>query len=275
MDGTKIGELEVSRFLLGSNPFSGFSHQGIERDRAMVRYYTAAKIKETFREAERLGITGFVARTDFHVMRLLTEYWDEGGRLQWLAQTCPGVGPAEMCVGRALSSGARACHIHGGVMDHLVAKGKTDEAKRAVDLIHEGGIAAGVAGHNVRVFEWAAENLDVDYYMCSHYNPTPRDDDPGHVHGAREAYREEDRKAMTGLIATLRKPVIHYKVLAAGRNDPDEAFAFTCGVMRPEDMVCVGVFPADNPGMLEEDVALFKRYSNRSGASSPGAAEPG
>lgn len=83
---TRIGEVEVSRFLLGSNPFSGFSHQGVERDRAMVRHYTTARIKEAFFDAERLGITGLVARTDFHVMRLLAEYRDEGGKLQWFAQ---------------------------------------------------------------------------------------------------------------------------------------------------------------------------------------------
>ncbi len=34
MDHAKIGDVTVSRLLLGSNPFSGFSHQGRERDRA-------------------------------------------------------------------------------------------------------------------------------------------------------------------------------------------------------------------------------------------------
>jgi len=31
---------------------------------------------------------------------------------------------------------------------------------------------------------------------------------------------------MVTLIQGLRKPVIHYKILAAGRNAPDAAFAF-------------------------------------------------
>ena len=50
-----------------------------------------------------------------HVMRMLLEYRDEGGRLQWLAQTCPGVGLARMCV------------------------------RRAVDTIHDAGLQAGDA----------------------------------------------------------------------------------------------------------------------------------
>ena len=92
MESVRIGGVEVSRLLLGSNPFSGFSHQGVERDREMVRHYTVARVKETLFDAERLGITGLVARTDQRVVRVLVEYRDEGGRLKWLAQTCPGVG---------------------------------------------------------------------------------------------------------------------------------------------------------------------------------------
>ncbi len=56
MQYVNIKDVPVSRFILGSNPFSGFSHQGVERDRAMVRHYTTARIKEVLREAERLGL---------------------------------------------------------------------------------------------------------------------------------------------------------------------------------------------------------------------------
>ena len=52
MDTTTIGDLRVSRLLLGSNPFSGFSHQGVDRDERMVHHYTVARIKEAlFEEA--------------------------------------------------------------------------------------------------------------------------------------------------------------------------------------------------------------------------------
>ena len=58
-------------------------------------------------------------------------------------------------------------------------------------------------------------------------------------------------------IQALQKPAIHYKVLAAGRNDPAKAFAYTASKMRPMDAVCVGVFTKDDPQMLEEDIGLF------------------
>jgi len=260
MDQLTIDGLRVSRLLLGSNPFSGFSHQGIARDEAMLHYYTTARIKQTLFEAERLGITGFVARTDFHVMRMLLEYRDEGGRLAWFAQTCPEVGDSEACVRRALRGGAVACHIHGGVMDHLVAQGRADEVASAIALIRASGLKAGIAGHTTAVFEWAERHLDVDYYMCCHYNPTPRAADPEHVHGAVEEYREEDRQAMVDLVQSLSRPVIHYKVLAAGRNDPEQAFAYCGERMRPQDLACIGVFTGDDPHMLATDVRLFERH---------------
>ena len=40
-----LGAVEVSRLAVGGNPFSGFSHQGADRDRRMRWYYTAERIK--------------------------------------------------------------------------------------------------------------------------------------------------------------------------------------------------------------------------------------
>ena len=257
METVTIGNVTTSRFILGSNQFSGFSHQGKDRDSEMRHFYTVGRIKQTLFEAESLGITTLTARTDFHVIRTLMEYHDEGGKLQWFAQTCPGVGPTKMCVARAAAGNAKACHVHGGVMDHLLAQNDLDEIQPAMDSIREGGMIAGIAGHNVSVFEWAEEHLDCDYYMCCYYNPSPREDDPEHPHGAEETYLAEDRQAMAAFIAKSSRPVIHYKVLAAGRNDPAEAFAFTAKTMRPTDAACIGVFMGDDGDMLKTDVKLF------------------
>jgi hypothetical protein len=84
-----------------------------------------------------------------------------------------------------------------------------------------------------------------------------RDQRPEHVHGSREWFLDEDRDTMVALIRGLSKPAIHYKVLAAGRNDPAAALAFAAQHMRESDAVCVGVYPEDKPGMLAEDVRLF------------------
>jgi hypothetical protein len=258
MQHVQFKDVTISRFILGSNPFSGFSHQGPELDWAMRHFFTTNQIKATLREAESLGVNTVLARTDFHVMRMLMEYRDEGGTLQWFAQTCPEVGSHEACILRASSYGAKACHLHGGVMDHAFYQGKLDDVQPALDLIRKKGMLAGIAGHNTQVFEWAEKNLDLDYYMCCYYNPERRDKHAAHDPNAAETYLEEDRQAMTALIPQLSKPVIHYKIMAAGRNDPAEAFAFAASKIRANDAVCVGIYQQDKPDILKEDVRLLE-----------------
>ena len=259
MEYVRFGGLKVSRFIIGSNPFSGFSHQGPEMDQRMMHYYSVDRIKKTLVEAERLGINSIVARTDHHVMRMLMEHRDGGGALQWFAQTCPEVGPQQMCVERAIKGQAVACHLHGGVMDHLHANGRLREIIPVVEMVRQAGMLAAVAAHNSEVIRWAMDNLELDYFMCSYYNPIPRGMNPEHVSGLEEVYLEEDRRAMTGLIQELPCPVIHYKIMAAGRNDPSAAFRFATSKMRENDAVCVGIYNESKPGMLEEDISLLER----------------
>jgi hypothetical protein len=258
MQYVQFKDIKVSRFILGSNPFSGFSHQSTEMDWAMRHYFTNAQIKETLREAERLGVNTFIARSDFHVMRMWMEYHDEGGKLQWFAQTCPEVGEHVTCIERASGYGATACHLHGGVMDYVFAQGELDGVQPALDLIREKGMLAGIAAHNHRVIEWAEEHLDLDYYLCCYYNPTRRDTHAEHDPNLAEQYLEEDRKSMTDLIQKLSKPVVHYKILAAGRNTPKEAFAFAASKMRANDAVCVGIYQEKQAEILKEDVRLLE-----------------
>jgi len=263
MDFVTLGDLNISRFILGSNPFSGFSHHSPEMDQIMRRYFSTARIKELLLQAEELGVNTLIARTDHHVMRFLLEYWDDGGQLQWFAQTCPEIGDHPTCITRAVTGGAKACHLHGGVMDFLYAQGRLDEIPPVIQMIRDNGLLAGIAAHNPKVIEWAESYLDVDYYMCSYYNSAHRDERAEHVSGMEEWFIEEDRQAMTRLIKQLSRPAIHYKVLAAGRNDPREAFDIVAQTMRQTDMVCVGIFNRDQYLMLQEDIDLLYRALER------------
>jgi len=192
MDPVRIGKLSVSRFLLGGNPFSGFSHQSVGRDREMVRYYTVARIKQTLFEAERLGITGIVSRTDNHIIRLLLEYRDEGGTLQWLAQTCPGVGPTENCVRAAAAWGAAACHNTAGSWTTSWPRTRSTKPGASVDPHPPERHARWRPPATIPASSNGPKNTSTwTTTMCCYYNPTPRDDNPEHVHGAEEKYLEE------------------------------------------------------------------------------------
>ena len=101
METVRIGSSDVSRFIIGGNPFSGSSSgHGREADKDLPHYYTCARIKETYRQAESLGVTTAVARADAHILRVLMEYWDEGGTIQWIGQTCPELDSHERSLDR-------------------------------------------------------------------------------------------------------------------------------------------------------------------------------
>jgi len=81
LEHAKLGNLSVSRLLIGGNPFSGFSHQTAERSAEMRAYYTQERIHATLRQAESLGINTFLGRA---------------------VSDCPASAPRRLCVRRVL-----------------------------------------------------------------------------------------------------------------------------------------------------------------------------
>jgi hypothetical protein len=253
-----LGGVPVSRFIIGGNPFSGFSHWTVERDNEMVDWYTMERVKEAYRLAEGAGVTAHLGRADNFVTRALREHWNEGGTLTWIAQTCPGVGSLLQGVRNGIHGRAKCCFLHGGEMDQRVAERETAEIFTAIQAIKDAGLAAGVAGHNINTIKWAADNLTLDFFMTCYYNPSDRTRQAARNYAEEEQYLEEDRAAMCALIQQLPAPAIHYKVLAAARNDPKKAFEYVAEMYRPGDAVCVGVFTKDNPAMIQEDIDLLE-----------------
>ena len=252
-----LNGLSVSRFIIGGNPFSGFSHQSRARTAEMVAWYTDERIVETLFQAESLGLNACILRGDEHIARVLRRYWGEGGTMRWIAQSPSeaetSVAGAQFCI----DHGASACFLHGGLMDHYVAQERYDDIRSFVKTVRGARLPVGVAGHMPGDFVWAEENLDLDFCMVCYYNPSPRQEAPQHDPAAAERYSIEDREARVATLQGLSCPVIHYKILAAGRTDPVEAFRYAAAHMRPSDAVCVGIYTQDDPNMLETDIQLL------------------
>jgi hypothetical protein len=259
MRKVRLGNVDVTRMVMGGNPFSGFSHQGPARDLEMVHYYTSERIMEALAKAEAAGINTFFGRSDRHVTRMLTEYWDRGGKIQWFAQTASELGDQIRAIRDAAALGAKGVYIHGGETDFWHAQGKWDMFRRALDTMRECGVVAGFAGHRLEIHEWIRDNLEPDFQMCSYYDPTPRTASPHHVSTAEEKWDDGHRDRMVALIKGLPRPVVHYKVFAGGNRPVDAGFRFLAGSMRPEDLTCIGHFLADNPDMIVENVRTFDR----------------
>jgi hypothetical protein len=268
MKQATIGKVLVSRLCIGGNPFSGFSHQNPERDRTMLDYFTPERIKADLRAAETAGINTFFGRTDDHILGILQDYWEEGGRIQWFAQVCVDRGQPESWrkwFQASVQLGASGAYIHGGVVDHWFASGLFDNFHEALGRMRQAGVAAGFAGHNPEAHDWIRQNLEVDFQMCCHYNPTDRSRTPHHI-GEGERWEEEDRQRMLQTIRQIGVSVVHYKVFAGGNRPIVPAFELLGREMRPNDVACVGMFTKDDPDMIARNVALFERRVEQSGA---------
>jgi len=262
-----IGTARVSGLCIGGNPFSGFSHQGEERSRQMLEYHTPERIRATLRTAEEFGLNTFFGRTDDHIFGILRDYWNEGGTIQWFAQVCTDHGRPDSWrkwLEGAVGLGATAAYIHGGVVDFWYANGLFDELREALQRMRDSGVIAGFAGHKPEAHAWIRDHLDVDFQMCSYYNPSDRSQRAEHI-ATGEKWDDADRAEMLALIATIEKPVVHYKVFASGNKPILPAFQVMGQHMRENDVACVGIFLKDDPEMITTNVSLFEAHVDQVG----------
>lgn len=262
----RIGSMEVSRLAIGGNPFSGFSHQGDARDLSMRQYYTTARIKAALRKAEDAGINTFFGRIDNHVVRLLQEYWDEGGKIQWMAQTASEQADYIRNIKQAAAVGAKGIYVHGGVTDVWYYNKDLSHFQKALDEVRSHGLPGGFAGHRCELHDWINQNINTDFHMCCYYDPSPRTSRPDHVVMDQENWSPKDRDDMTRTIQTLKAPAIHYKVLAGGHNPVVPALEYAASKFRPQDVMLIGFHLGDDEDIIAKTVDLFEKIVEKKAA---------
>lgn len=248
-----LGQHHVSRLIMGGNPFSGGSHTSAEMDQAFLDYYTTENIKAALRECEAHGVNAVQARGDRHIMRMLREYRNEGGTLQWIAQTASELRDLPGNIRACADAGAIAVYHHGTRTDGLWREGAIDEVRDLLQVMRDSGVAVGLGTHLPEVIEYSeAQGWDVDFYMASVYTlgvARPKNGTMGqHLPGER--FDAPDRDRMCATIRATPKPCLAFKILAASRHcttpeDVREAFAYTFANIKPTDAVVVGMFQRD------------------------------
>ena len=256
-----IASHRVTRLIIGGNPYSGISHRSAEASKAMEDYYTTIQIMMDLRQAERNGINTVLARADRHIMRILNEYWNAGGTIQWIAQTPKDTEYANL--NEYLQIIARykpmAIYHHGGTTDKLYAEGRLDSLRESLKYIRDLGCAVGLGTHDPQVLKYCyAEGYDVDFYVCALYNHTTH----------REMYLPNDRYTAFAAIQAIPTPVIAIKVLAAGRNEPREAFRLALENIKPTDAMAVGMYTQFQPDQIRQNAltvsGLIRKSENES-----------
>jgi hypothetical protein len=254
----KLGGQEFSRLIMGGNLIGGYSHS---RDlnyvsTLMRRYNTDAKIRETLELGETHGVTAI----NTYVMQensSLFDHWKGGGKMKWFAQIRLDGGGGYTQIQKAIDEGASGIHITGDGAESLLSEGKFEKVGETVELIKSKKRVAGVAAHDLRVIVACEKaKLDVDFYqktLHSHeYFTAPR---PGETDalGPHDNSWCSDPQAVIDFMATVKKPWIAFKILAAGAIQPRAGFTYA--VNNGADFILVGMFD----WQIEEDTKLARR----------------
>ncbi|MCU0961868.1 MAG: hypothetical protein MUF48_17370 [Pirellulaceae bacterium] len=264
----KIGSVSVSRLLIGGNLIGGWAHS---RDLAyasklFTSYNTEAKVFETLELAQACGI---------NMIQLDPACW---GAIAKYNQTHNPPIQTMVCiplledrtqmaetVKQQVDLGATLLYSHGGVTDSYMMKGgSVDTIAQMIELIQSQGIPAGVGGHSLNMpVECEKAKIPNDFYvktfhMDRYWSATPPDhrEEYDWMRGNPDHNKNNDNmwcnnpEETAAFMATVEKPWVAFKVMAAGAIPPRVAFpnAYRNGA----DFVIAGMFDFQ----VEDDVKI-------------------
>ena len=244
MPTVQLGNYEISKLVIGSNPMDGISHFSKDMGNLMLEYCSDENILELFRLCEESGIDTWQSHGTEHFMGLLDKHREQNGKLKWIASSSVRKIEEFPQNLKWLMARKPIAFYHWGLATDLYWKeGKIDKVEELLKMVRDEGVLVGMCSHNHQVLEYVEEkNWDVDFYMACFYNPNKKRD-----MGIREYYGDEDRVAMCKFIRQTKKFCFGYKILAASRNattheNTRKAFEYALKNIKKDDAVIVGMF---------------------------------
>ncbi len=249
----KIGNLEISRLILGGNLLNRFNHV---RDLRYVselvnRYNTDERILQTMALAESKGINTFSVFPNPPTRKLVREFRDKrGGKLQWIAYWVEWIKDLAYYarkVQEMVDDGADAVYVWGEDADKLVKEGKIDVLAKAVEMMKAHGIPVGIGAHALETVQ-ATEKAKIpcDFYVKTlhqlNYPSVKMDFDSIFCRHPQETI---------DFMKTVNKPWIAFKVMAGGAIAPKDGFKHA--IEGGADFIFAGMFDFE----IEPDIKIM------------------
>jgi hypothetical protein len=263
----KFGNVEISRLILGTNPFYGFSHFNANLDNTMRQWYTPDRICEVMRSCENYGINAFNYVNWKHTHRDLKKYYDEGGKMHLVAQIMGDPAPTWK------EFRPMAMYNQGEEVDKAFNSGHMDTVKDWCSKARDLGTIVGVGTHRPDVIAYVEDHgWDIDFYAGCLYDRTRTSEQwkqllNGQIQEVpQETYLKDDPARMYKVMRQTKKPCFAFKVLAAGRiNDQgvDQAFRTAFESLKPIDGVFVGMWPSRKDEIRENAETVTRILTQR------------
>lgn len=252
----KLGDIEISRMIMGCNLISGWAHARdlLYANTLFKAYNTNQKILETFHLAEMAGISAsFLTNDNYPIFNKYKKLY--GGKMKSICQTYLKPDNFFGDIDKAIANGADTLYIQGGEADRYVREGNVGKLGEAIEYIKKKGFYAGIGGHSIEVIKACeAAGIPADYYVKTHHNDNywsahpkekrvefsvdyKRYTEHDMIHDNMfDLFKDETRDVMKG----INKPWIAFKVLAGGAIEPKDGFRFA--FENGADFICVGMF---------------------------------
>jgi hypothetical protein len=266
----RFGNVEISRLVLGVNPFYGFAHYNKNFSAAMKEFYTQDRVCSVMHQCNRYGINAF---NYVHVDRAPQDwarFVAEGGKMHLIIQVTAGVD--ETMLAKTLQP--LAMQRQGEVVDNAYQHGDMNSVKEWCKKVRDLGVQVGVGTHIPEVIaKIEEENWDVDFYSGCVYNRRRTVDEWKKVLNGEimemtgDIYMQSDPPRMYRVLRQTKKPCFAFKILAAGRI-PDKgiesAFRTAFESIKATDGVYVGMFPRVKDE-VRENAEIVHRILTRNG----------
>ena len=163
----KIGNVELSRLILGGNMIGGWAHA---RDmgfygRLVKAYFTDERVFRNFRIAEACGVNTIL--TNPALMRVINRYWrEEGGKIKFISD-CGYPGGVVKGAIASVENGASMVYLHGGHADNnAVVKKDWKFFREYLDESRKLGVPVGIGCHSLQTVQFCMEHDCIpDFWM--------------------------------------------------------------------------------------------------------------
>lgn len=248
----RFGKTQITRLIIGSNPFYGYSHTNRALDQCMREYYTQDRRMEVLHAAERNGINTWQLHYDVQPMADFARYRAEGGKMHLILLADFELMKNPKLLPEVAKLGPLGIAHHGNRTDERFRNGQKALVRDFLKAVRDTGVMVGLSAHNPGVIDTVeSEGWDLDYYQACLYRVSRTVEETRAQFGEAplgEAFMERDPERMCKMIRQTKKPCLAFKLLGAGRtsNSPaavEKSYRFAYANIKPGDAAIVGMFP--------------------------------
>ena len=271
MPVTRIGDVKISRLIVGANPMWGWSHRGELLGKLMMEYFTTPQVVKVLQHCEACGINTWQTslnsrhKNQDSPNQRVGEAWrmlkDSGSRMNVIVLVTPRDSDDARNWDQLLKMKPAALVHHGHWTDRAWIEGNMHQVRDRLKKYRDSGALVGCSLHTPEALAWIEdEGWDLDFYMASFYRASRKLRDHWNAvlehKPLHEMYLEGIPDLMCPVIRQVEKPVLAYKILAAGRlaDKPaqiEKAFEYAFENIKPSDGVIVGMFPKFRDQVME------------------------